>query len=190
MKTIATKLLATALLGLPLTVLAHSGHAEHGFVDGFAHPLLGLDHLAAMLLVGIWSVLHSQRVWLAPLTFVGLLTLGALAGQHGLALPQTEPLLAVSVLLLGLMLVRPLKPGNTTTLGLIAAFAFCHGLAHGSELQAGSAILSGMLLGSVLLHGSGMALAHLVLRQRAVWAQRLGQGVALFGGGLLLNALF
>lgn len=187
MKTRTAKLLVSPLLCLPLAVLAHSGHAEHGFADGFAHPFLGIDHLAAMLLVGIWSVLHGHRIWFAPTTFVGLLALGALAGQHGLSLPQIEPLLAISVLLLGLMLVWPLAP--TTSLVLIAAFAFAHGLAHGSELQTGTAILSGMLLGSALLHGSGMAVAHLLLRQHTVWTQRLGQGVALVGGGLLLKTL-
>ena len=80
MKTTASRLLAAALLALPLAALAHTGQGEHGFLDGFAHPFLGADHLLAMLVVGVWSMLHARQVWLAPLVFVTLLTIGALAG--------------------------------------------------------------------------------------------------------------
>lgn len=184
-----SNLLSAALLMLPLAALAHSGHGEHGFADGLTHPFVGLDHLVAMLLVGIWSVLHGQRVWLAPATFVSMLALGALAGQHGFDLPQLEPLVAASVLVLGLMLVRPLKLGASASLGIIAAFAFCHGLAHGGELQAGAATLAGIVLGSALLHASGMLLARFVLHHRAAWAVHVGQATALLGGALLINTL-
>lgn len=182
-------LILAGLLSLPFAAMAHTGHDGHGFTAGFAHPFLGMDHLAAMLMVGVWSVLNSRRIWLAPASFVGLLALGALAGQQGFALPQLEPLLAASVIVLGVMLTLPFKPEPAAALAVIGGFAFCHGLAHGSELSAGASALSGMILGSVLLHGIGMTLAQYVLRQQAVWTQRLGQAVALLGGGLLLNAL-
>ncbi len=185
----AKHLLAAGLASLPLVAMAHSGHAGHGFADGFQHPFLGLDHLAAMLVVGIWSVLHSKRVWRAPLTFVSLLAAGALAGQSGLSVPQLEPLVAASVLVFGLLLVQPLKLGHVSTLGMIAAFAFCHGLAHGSELTAGAGVLGGMVAGSAVLHGIGMLVAQRFLRQRSHWTLRFGQATALLGGGLLLNAL-
>ena len=189
MKKLSSQLLAASLLCLPLAAMAHTGHGDHGFADGFTHPFLGVDHLAAMLVVGIWSVLNSRRVWLAPLCFVSLLAIGAVAGQAGFALPQLEPLVAASVLVLGLMLAMPFKPAPGVSLAIIGAFAFCHGLAHGSELEAGGAILSGIVLGSAVLHGIGMAIAHKVLRQRAAWTLRLGQAIALLGGGLLLNTL-
>ena len=64
---------------LPLAAFAHTGHGEHGFADGFRHPFLGIDHLLAMLLVGVWSVLNARKVWLAPAVFVVLLTIGAAA---------------------------------------------------------------------------------------------------------------
>jgi len=100
-------------LCLPVAAIAHPGHAGDGFGAGFMHPFLGLDHLLAMVVVGIWSVLHSRRVWLAPLCFVSFLAVGAMLGHGGLVVPQLEPLVAASVLVLGLMLTSPL--GRSTS---------------------------------------------------------------------------
>ena len=185
----AAKLLAVALLALPVAALAHTGQGDHGFFDGFNHPFLGVDHLLAMLVVGVWSVLHSRRAWLAPLVFVTLLAIGALAGQHGLQLPQLEPLVAASVLVLGVMLSLPFKLGDATSLSIIGIFALFHGVAHGGELSTGSSVLAGMVLGSALLHASGMAFAHSLLKSRPHLARRFGQFVALLGGGLVLSAV-
>ena len=183
---------ATAiLLALPLAAFAHTGHGEHGFVDGFTHPFLGLDHLLAMLMVGIWSVLNarSNKVWLAPLAFVSLLAVGAFLGQHGIVVPQLEPLVASSVLVLGVMLALPFNPGLPAALAVIGGFALFHGMAHGGELEQGSAIMSGIVLGSVVLHACGMGFAHRVLKSRPQLALRLGQLVALIGGGLILSTV-
>jgi urease accessory protein len=185
----ASQWLGLALLCLPLAAVAHTGHGGHGFGDGFAHPFLGLDHLVAMLVVGIWSALHGQRIWLAPLSFIALLALGTVAGQNGFSLPHTEPLVAISVLVLGLMLVKPLKLGQLGSVGVIAAFAFCHGLAHGNALEAGATVLSGMVLGSLVLHLAGMAIAHFTVRQQSALAPHLGHGVAILGAGLVVTAL-
>ena len=182
-------LVVAGLLSLPFAVMAHTGQHGQGFADGFTHPFLGIDHLAAMLMVGIWSMLNSRRVWLAPLTFIALLTVGALAGQQGFSIPQLEPLVAASVIVLGVMLTLPFALGTTTSLAVIAAFAFCHGLAHGSELAAGSSVLSGMILGSALLHVSGMLIAQRALQHHAGRTLRLGQAAALLGSGLLLTTL-
>ena len=184
-----SNLLAVALLGLPVAALAHTGHASHGFADGFIHPFLGMDHLLAMLVVGVWSVLHARKVWLAPLCFVSLLSIGAILGQNGLALPQLEPLVAASVLILGVMLTLPFKLSNSSALAVIGAFALCHGMAHGGELSAGSSVLTGIVLGSALLHATGMSFAHFFLKQRPRLAKHLGQAVAVLGGGLLLSAV-
>ena len=96
------RLILLLLATLPLAAVAHTGHGEHGFLDGFTHPFLGLDHLLAMLMVGIWSVLNarSNQVWRAPATFVSLLAVGAFLGQHGIVVLQLEPLVAASVLLI------------------------------------------------------------------------------------------
>ena len=80
-----------------------SAHAEIGFIDGLLHPLTGLDHLAAMLAVGFWSALSARRLWTAPLAFAAMLLAGALLGLAGMALPAVEPMIAASLLVLGLL---------------------------------------------------------------------------------------
>ena len=189
MKLHRSHLAAAILFALPLVAFAHTGHGDHTFIDGFTHPFLGLDHLLAMLMVGVWSVLHarSNKVWLAPATFVGLLAVGALLGQHGIVVPQLEPLVAASVLVLGVMLTLPFSLGLPAALAVIGGFALFHGMAHGGELEQGSAIMSGIVLGSAVLHACGMAFAHRVLKSRPQLALRLGQLVALIGGGLVLS---
>jgi urease accessory protein len=184
------KLLLLAALYMPATVYAHAGHGTHSFIDGFAHPFMGLDHLLAMLIVGTWSVLYSRQVWLAPVLFISVLALGAVAGQAGVTFPLLEPMVAASVVLLGLMLAMPMRLNETVALGLIGVFAFCHGLAHGSELASTSNVLVGILLGSAVLHGIGMLLAHTALRSRPQWSRALGQIAALVGSGLLMSTLF
>ncbi|MEO8410818.1 MAG: HupE/UreJ family protein [Propionivibrio sp.] len=180
-------LAALLLAALPLAAFAHTGHGDHSFIAGFTHPFVGPDHLLAMLVVGIWSVLHTRRVWLAPLTFVALLTGGAVLGQHGLSVPQLEPLVAASVLVLGVMLALPFSLGLGSALAVIGGFALFHGMAHGGELSAGGNVLAGIVAGSAVLHAIGMAFASLVLKNRPQLTRRLGQLVALLGGGLLIS---
>ena len=189
MKSSTAKLLAGALLVMPFAALAHTGPGAHGFADGFIHPFLGMDHLLAMLVVGIWSVLHARKVWLAPLCFVSFLAVGAVLGQNGVSEVQLEPLVAASVLVLGLMLTLPFSLGESAALAVIGAFAVFHGMAHGSELSNGGNVLVGIVLGSALLHATGMSFAHSVLKQRPLLTQRLGQLVAVLGGGLLLSSV-
>ena len=187
-----TTLMTIAFSLLPLTAAAHIGQGEHGFIDGFAHPFFGLDHLLAMLLVGIWSILNSRRIWLglAPIIFITLLAVGVLFGQHGGMAVPIEPLVAASVLMLGLFLAKPnLMTGSSVALVLIGGAAFFHGLAHGSEVSAGSTALIGILTGSAVLHAFGMAIAHLWLNRRPLLTLRLGQFMTAVGGGLVLNAI-
>ena len=185
------RLFLLTVLALPTFAFAHTGHGDQTFMDGFTHPFLGLDHLLAMLMVGVWSVLNarSNKVWLAPATFVSLLAVGAYLGQHGIVVPQLEPLVAASVLVLGVMLALPFKLALSAALAVIGGFALFHGLAHGGELEQGSAIMTGIILGSAVLHACGMAFAHRVLKSRPQLAMRLGQLVALIGGGLVLSTV-
>ncbi len=180
----------TTLLSFsPLIAFAHTGQGNHGFLDGFMHPFLGLDHLLAMLLVGVWSILHARRIWLAPAVFVALLAAGVLLGHQGLSLAYVEPLVAASVLALGILLSKPECIAPYASLALIGGFALFHGFAHGSELSSGGAVLAGIVLGSSLLHAVGMAIAHLWLRKRPSLTLRLGQIFAAIGGGLIVNAI-
>ena len=171
-----------------LPALAHiaPGVHTHGFEAGFVHPFTGLDHLAAMLTVGVWSA-QSQRGWrmaAAPLSFAALLTLGALAGMAGVLLPAVEPMVAASVLVLGLVVALRWRLSAAGGAALVGAFALFHGLAHGSELS-GLGALAGIVLATALLHGSGLLLG-LQLRSLApLWSRLAGSALALIGLGLM-----
>jgi urease accessory protein len=174
---------------IPAVAFAHIGQGDHGFMDGLAHPFFGMDHLLAMLAVGVWGALNTGKVWLAPACFIVFLTAGVVLGQHGFVLPQLEPLVAASVLVLGVMLAHPLKLGISAPLALIAGFAVFHGMAHGGELSASASILAGIVLGSAILHALGIGLARLFLKNRPQARRRFGQIVALLGGGLVLSSV-
>jgi urease accessory protein len=181
--------LVLMLASLPVAAFAHMGQGDHGFMDGLTHPFLGVDHLLAMLVVGIWSVLHGRNVWLAPICFIVLLTIGTLLGQQGFTVPRLEPLIAASVLVLGVMLTHPFKLGTPAALALVGSFAVFHGMAHGGELSAGTGVLVGIILGSALLHATGMIVAHFFLKGRPRLARCFGQLVAMLGGGLILSSV-
>ena len=129
-KAISMAFTCAALFLLPALASAHTGDAVHGqggWLPGLLHPFTGLDHLAAMLAVGVWSALAVRPVWLAPAAFVALLAVGAVAGFVGVAVPGVEPMVAASLLVLGLLLAqrRPLPLALTTV--LVGGFAFFHG---------------------------------------------------------------
>jgi len=159
-----------------------------GLFAGFAHPLTGLDHMLAMFAVGIWAAqLGGRALWAVPATFVGSMALGGLLGFAGLHAPLMEPMIAASVLALGLLIAFAVKrkaPGAA----LIAVFALFHGLAHAIGLPhhdsaAGYAI--GFLAATILLHVAGVGLG-VALRSRARLA---GAPLVLAGGWLVLQAL-
>ncbi|GAB4058471.1 HupE/UreJ family protein [Uliginosibacterium sediminicola] len=189
--------LAALLPALAFAHIGHDGGYHHGsaFLLGLAHPFTGFDHLAAMLSVGLWSALafqHSLRKAIAaPAAFAGLLLIGGVLGMAGVNAPAVEPMIAASLLVLGVMLATQIKLPVAAGAALVGAFAIFHGLAHGSELPAeqGLAALSGMVLGTLALHLTGMLAGHFVLR-RHVWLPRLAGGaVAVLGLGLLSGAL-
>ncbi|XHS76906.1 HupE/UreJ family protein [Burkholderiaceae bacterium UC74_6] len=174
------------LLLVPALALAHTGDGslhDHGFVAGLAHPFTGLDHLGAMLAVGLWSAL-SQRgrsVLVAPLSFAALLLVGALLGMAGFTLPAVEPMVAASVLVLGLLAAARLHLNAVASGALVGAFALFHGLAHGAELQ-GYAALAGMVTATAALHAIGIALG-LTLSPRL--ARVAGGGIVVLGLALV-----
>ncbi len=182
----------------------HDAQILSSFLGGAFHPLTGLDHLAAMLSVGLWAALTAPTTALgkvkissalaAPTSFAATLTLGALAGMAGLRMPGVEPMIAASLLVMGLLLATRLNLSTGLGAALVAAFALFHGLAHGAELGGHAlAALTGMVLSTAMLHGLGMALG-LSLRaqgQRSQqWASRASGGVvALLGLSLLSTAI-
>lgn len=169
---------------------AHAGDAAGitSFVAGFEHPLFGLDHLAAMLAVGMWSSLSLRQPLRGPLVFATFLLLGALATMRwGFASPAIEPGIAVSLLVLGLMVAArsalPAWAGGV----LIAAFALCHGAAHGGELF-GFWALAGMAVATVVLHAAGLVLGHLLKSGPLLASRLLGATVVLLGVAKLAGA--
>jgi urease accessory protein len=158
------------------------------------HPFLGLDHLAAMLAVGIWSALAARRagpelVW-GPLGFVNALLLGAMLGMQGVDLPAVEPMIAASLLALGLLVASRLRLPGWLAATLVGGFAVFHGLAHGHELadsSSGFEALAGMLSATLALHATGLAVGW-SMRGSRLWVGRMtGAAVALLGGALLLQ---
>ena len=183
------------IAALPLAAAAHTGAdagLHHGLAAGFLHPLTGPDHLAAMVAVGLWSALSARRAWPdllgAPLGFGLMLLVGALLGLAGIRLPAVEPMIAASVLVLGLLVSTQRRLPPLAAAALVGAFAVFHGLAHGQELAGGSGAaltLAGMMAATVLLHAAGTAIGW-ALRHGHRWMPRVaGAAVAIFGMALL-----
>jgi len=171
--------------------LAHIGdHAGAGFVSGLAHPFGGLDHLLAMVAVGLWAVQQGGRAILAvPAAFVSAMALGFALGFIAIPLPGVEAGIALSVLALGLAVALSVKPPLWLAVSATAAFALFHGHAHGAEMPEGASMAlygAGMLAGTALLHGLGLSGAMLLARGRAQIVTRLAGGLAALAGLALL----
>ena len=186
-------LLCTA--AVPTLALAHGGELPHdhgalaALAAGFAHPFTGLDHLLAMVSVGLWGALAARRPWVAPLAFAMALLAGATASLAGMALPAVEPVIAASVLALGLLVSLRWALPPAAAAALAAAFAFFHGAAHGTELSGAlaPAARAGLVAATARLHASGL-LAGGLLRERGRWMPRAaGAAVALVGVSMLVR---
>jgi urease accessory protein len=150
-----------AMLGSP--AMAHITNASGaGIAGGFTHPFSGLDHILAMVAVGLWaSRLGRPAYWLLPLTFPVLMATGAVLGIAGVPLPWVEIWIAASVIVLGLMVALALKPSLAISIALIGLFAVVHGHSHGTELpQAMSPVAygAGFLIATALLHAIGLVI--------------------------------
>lgn len=174
--------------------LAHTGlpgHEHAGFWAGLMHPVSGMDHLLAMLSVGIWSALATdgdrRRVWLAPFAFVSAMLVGAMAGYGGVPLPLVETGIAASVVALGLMIAARVQLPVLVGSALVAVFAIYHGHAHGSE-AVGSIVgyMAGFALTTATLHVAGIAAGLGLMRLRLV-SGLLGAGIAAAGVYLLAS---
>lgn len=181
MKPITKTLFFAVLASAALAAQAHTGHGTSSLMEGLAHPF-GLDHLLAMLAVGVWSVsaLPAQKAWQGPAAFLLALVVSAALGTMGVTLPYLEQGVSLSVVLFGLMLIAATKPMPPAVgLGLIAVASSLHGLAHGAETPetgfAGYAV--GFLVTTAALHIGGVGIGLSIKR----W---LGQHSGLALGGL------
>lgn len=196
-KTLKSALLFIAAGALSTGASAHIGtdlHSHGSFMTGLLHPLGGMDHLLAMLAVGVWSAVSARRagpalLW-GPLAFANMLVLGALLGLQGLGGAVVEPMVAASVLALGLLVLTRQGMNAAASMVLVGGFAVFHGLAHGAELAAtGDAVaaVAGMFATTIALHLTGVALGW-TLRASPMWATRAtGAAVAASGVALLMQ---
>ncbi len=138
-------------------------HLHDSFLAGFLHPLTGLDHLLAMLSVGIIStqMKHSHAIWTLPATFIGAMVIGGIAGMCGVHIAGGEIGIALSVLLLGTFIFSGRKLSARVMYGFAAIFAFCHGYAHGAEMpehaHAGM-FVAGFIMATATIHLVGVTL--------------------------------
>ncbi len=181
--------IAFALLTMaaPAPALAHtSANLAGGFKAGFAHPFNGPDHLLAMVAVGLWgAVLGRPLLVLLPVIFPAVMALGALAAMIGMARPPIELGIALSVLVLGIGIATRLRPPVWLASAVVAAFAICHGFAHGLEIPSlvdPVAYSTGFMLATGSLHVAGIGLGTLDSSPRGALAIRaIGAGIAACG---------
>jgi urease accessory protein len=141
--------------------LAHVEQGQAvGFITGLEHPWSGLDHVLAMIAVGIWGAqLGNPALWILPVTFPMVMSLGAMMGLLGIPLPGIEIGIAVSAILLGVMVLGEIRPKLYIAAAMVGFFAIFHGHAHGTELPAGQSGLlysMGFVIATGVLHGIGI----------------------------------
>jgi urease accessory protein len=154
-------LVATIVVLIAGPAEAHGvGGALDGLLGGFAHPFLGLDHVVAMVAVGLWGAfLGAPAIWLLPVVFPLVMAVGGALGILGVPLPATEIGIAASAIVLGAMVAVAARPALWIAAILVGAFAIFHGYAHGAELPAGAdatAYSVGFVVATGLLHLIGI----------------------------------
>jgi urease accessory protein len=155
--------LALALIAAPTLASAHPqvGQAT-GFMTGFLHPVTGLDHIIAMVAVGLWGAqLGAPAIWMLPVTFPIVMAFGGFLGLIAVPIPGVEIGIALSGILLGAAVMTESRPPLWIAAALIAAFAICHGHAHGAELPAGTSGLTysiGFVVATGILHALGIGI--------------------------------
>ncbi|HEY6386274.1 MAG TPA: HupE/UreJ family protein [Candidatus Acidoferrum sp.] len=160
--------------------------AAVGFVTGFLHPISGLDHVLAMVAVGLWGAqLGAPAIWLLPVAFPMVMAIGGMLGLMGMHIPWTEYGIAASAILLGCAVMFELRPPIALAAALIGLFAICHGYAHGTELPPNQSALlysMGFVVATGCLHGVGIGIGTVY---RWTWGQRLVRtaGAAVAAGG-------
>jgi len=178
------------VLGSSDAAFAHTG-LDHAFslAAGFRHPWTGLDHLLAMVAVGLWAGLNGGRaLWIWPTAFVGVMVAGGLIGSAGASMPMVEPGILASVIVLGVLVLAAARLPVAIGGALVAAFALLHGHAHGAELPAAAAAASyaaGFALATAMLHTIGVGVAHLARSERGRMAVR-GAGALVAVAGIAL----
>ena len=194
MKRSFLRLTVLTLCLVPTAALAHPaiGNAS-GFVHGFMHPLGGLDHQLAMILVGIFAYqLGGRALWLVPLSFIAMMAVGGFLGVTVTPLPFVEIGIALSVLVLGAIVAFGVKAPLAVAMGVVGLFAIFHGHAHGTEMPmdvSGATYGAGFMLATAVLHAVGIGIGMVVGLMSRTFGNtvyRVAGGVASVAGLALL----
>jgi len=186
MRTITLIVASVALLAFPSPLAAHEGGAAAGLLSGLLHPISGLDHVLAMLAVGIWGAqMGPPAIWVLPVTFPMIMALGGMLSLVGVPVPGVEIGIGLSALLLGLMVAFEQRPDLRAAAVLVGFFAIFHGYAHGAELpegQSGVLYSIGFVVSTGTLHASGIGVGLIHRWDRGKRALRIaGAGIAAGG---------
>jgi len=182
--------LPLVIIFLPTLAQAHPGFPghTHGFVNGLLHPLTGLDHICAMIAVGLWAVQCGGRaLWAVPLTFVSVMAAGGMLGMAGGSLPLAETGIASSVLILGILIAVCARLPLRASILIVGVFALFHGYAHGAEMPAtNSGLAYGLaaILATASLHLCGIGLGLVAARSNSM------QLVRYFGGAMAICGVY
>jgi urease accessory protein len=196
MKRTAVTAFAIFFVFAPAAALAHPGHdGAGGLVHGFLHPVTGIDHVLAMIAVGVLAAQYGGRaLWLVPMSFLVAMAAAGATGMAGVPVQIVEAGIGLSVVVLGLVIAFQIKPPTLVAMLVVGFFALFHGYAHGTEMPNGVAGLSfaaGFLVATALLLGAGVGLG--LLLQRRTLSRRLiqagGGAMALVGIAVLTNFL-
>ncbi|HVE51528.1 MAG TPA: HupE/UreJ family protein [Casimicrobiaceae bacterium] len=186
-------LLAIVALGFGPIAAAHVGQGDvtGGLLAGFLHPIRGVDHLVAMVAVGIWGAqLGRPAIWLLPITFPLVMAFGGVLGIAGLPLPGVEIGVAVSAIVLGAMIAFAVRPPIALAAIIVAIFAIFHGYAHGAELPKSANAVSysfGFVAATGMLHAIGILIGTIRRFQRGDALLRIvGALIAIVGIWVLL----
>jgi urease accessory protein len=184
-----------AALCWPMMAMAHTegGRAE-GFIAGFHHPISGLDHILAMVSVGLWGAqLGAPAIWLLPVTFPMVMAFGGMLGLIGVPLPGVEVGIAISGIILGIAVLSEWRPPLWVAAAIVGIFAIFHGHAHGTELPAGASGMLysiGFVVATGLLHACGISIGLIHRWTWGRWALRAaGFVVAIAGARFLWRAI-
>jgi len=186
----------TALAALaPTLAFAHPGVAghTHGFVHGFAHPIGGIDHILAMVAVGIFAAnLGGRALWAVPLTFMSFMVVGGALGMLGVSVPFVEVGIALSIVVLGIAVAVKWNWPLTAAMAMVGLFAVFHGHAHGTEMPldaSGASYALGFVAATGLLHLAGIGIGLAIGKTGQLTSHRVtqagGVAVALAGVAVL-----
>jgi len=161
--TLASVLTIFFSLGWAQVTWAHiEGGQAAGFITGLQHPWSGLDHVLAMIAVGLWGAqLGNPAIWLLPIAFPMMMAMGATMGLLGIPVPGVEIGIALSAIVLGTMILVEVRPNLAVAIAIVGVFAIFHGHAHGTELplgQSGLLYSMGFVIATGCLHALGIAL--------------------------------